>query len=126
MPQDKPPPPTAVGMAPEMFAKAADVSRETMDRLLAMDAVLLDWSARHNLIARSTIPDRWSRHYLDSVQLVPLLPEGIKRLTDIGSGAGFPGLILAAMLENDGVEVTLVESVGKNVISFGPPVKLWD
>ncbi|MBL4619470.1 MAG: 16S rRNA (guanine(527)-N(7))-methyltransferase RsmG [Marinicaulis sp.] len=100
-------------MTPSEFATAANVSRETMDRLLGMDRVLIDWSERHNLIARSTIKDRWHRHYLDSAQLVPLLPEGIKSIVDMGAGAGFPGLVLAAMLAEKDVLVTLIESTGK-------------
>ena len=100
-------------MTPEEFERAANVSRETMERLNAMDGVLLDWSTRHNLIARSTIEDRWERHYLDSAQLAPLLPTGAKTLVDIGSGAGFPGLVLAAMLMEKDVHVTLIESTGK-------------
>jgi 16S rRNA (guanine527-N7)-methyltransferase len=100
-------------MTPEEFAAAANVSRETFQRLKAMDEVLLDWSTRHNLIARSTIEDRWRRHYLDSAQLVPLLPDGVKTIADLGSGAGFPGLVLAAMLAEKDVHVTLIESTGK-------------
>ena len=98
-------------MTPEEFAAAANVSRETMDRLLAMDRVLIDWSSRHNLIARSTIEDRWHRHYLDSAQLEPLIDTGAKSIVDMGSGAGFPGLIVAAMRPD--VKVTLIESTGK-------------
>jgi 16S rRNA (guanine527-N7)-methyltransferase len=100
-------------MTPEEFAAAANVSRETMDRLHAMDRVLIDWSGRHNLIARSTIKDRWHRHYLDCAQLLPLLPKGVKSIVDMGAGAGFPGLVLAAMLAPDRVAVTLIESTGK-------------
>ena len=100
-------------MTPEEFANAANVSRETMARLDAMDRVLIDWSERHNLIARSTIKDRWERHFLDSAQLEPLLPKGIKTIVDMGSGAGFPGLVLAAMLAEKNVSVTLIESTQK-------------
>ena len=100
-------------MTPEEFANAANVSRETMARLDAMDRVLIDWSERHNLIARSTIKDRWERHFLDSAQLEPLLPKGIKTIVDMGSGAGFPGLVLAAMLAEKTVSVTLIESTQK-------------
>ena len=82
---------------PEDFAAEYDVSRETLDRLKAFDAVLLDWSSRHNLVARSTLPERWERHYRDSGQLYTLIPPGAKTLVDMGSGAGFPGLVLAAM-----------------------------
>lgn len=100
-------------MTPEEFAAAADVSRETLARLKEMDRVLTDWSTRHNLIARSTMDDRWERHYLDSAQIVPHLPQGVKRLADLGSGGGFPGLVLAAMLAEKNVHVTLIESTGK-------------
>ena len=100
-------------MTPDEFAAAANVSRETLNRLLEMDRVLMEWSSRHNLIARSTIEERWRRHYLDSAQIAPLLPPGIRRLVDLGSGAGFPGLVLAAMLAEKDVGVTLIESTGK-------------
>lgn len=98
---------------PDDFAGEFGVSRETMDRLAAYDAVLLDWASRHNLIARSTIEDRWDRHYRDSAQLFALLPPKAKTLVDLGSGAGFPGLVLAAMGAADGLKTTLVESTGK-------------
>ncbi|MHA7873113.1 MAG: 16S rRNA (guanine(527)-N(7))-methyltransferase RsmG [Hyphococcus sp.] len=78
-----------------------------------MDRVLMDWSARHNLIARSTIEDRWRRHYLDSAQIAPLIPDDAKSIVDLGSGAGFPGLVLAALLAEKDVCVTLIESTGK-------------
>jgi 16S rRNA (guanine527-N7)-methyltransferase len=98
---------------PPDFAREYDVSRETLRRLLAYDATLLDWSSRMNLVARSTIEDRWERHYRDSAQLFALIPERAKTVVDIGSGAGFPGLVLAAMGEGRGLAVTLVESIGK-------------
>ncbi|WP_425410501.1 16S rRNA (guanine(527)-N(7))-methyltransferase RsmG [Hyphococcus sp.] len=98
-------------MTPEDFLAETDVPRETLNRLNVMDRVLMEWSERHNLIARSTIKDRWRRHFLDSAQVAPLLPPGAKRLADLGSGAGFPGLVLAAMLPD--LKVTLIESTGK-------------
>ncbi|NNL87485.1 MAG: 16S rRNA (guanine(527)-N(7))-methyltransferase RsmG [Marinicaulis sp.] len=95
------------------FAAAAAVSPAAMARLEAMDAVFLDSASRHNLVARSTIPERWSRHYLDSAQLAALLPAGISTIVDLGSGAGFPALVLAAMLAEKDVHVTMIESTGK-------------
>ncbi|MGE3282073.1 MAG: 16S rRNA (guanine(527)-N(7))-methyltransferase RsmG [Alphaproteobacteria bacterium] len=69
--------------------------------------LLKTWSARINLIASSTLADPWRRHFLDSAQLFPLIPAGAESLVDLGSGAGFPGLVLAIM----GVPgVELVES----------------
>jgi 16S rRNA (guanine527-N7)-methyltransferase len=100
-------------MTPEDFLATTNVPRGTMDRLEAMDRVLIDWSQRHNLIARSTIKDRWQRHFFDSAQLVPLLPTTTKTIVDMGSGAGFPGLVLAAMLAEKNVAVTLVEATQK-------------
>lgn len=100
-------------MSAEDFARATGVSRETLERLERYDALLIDWNARHNLVARSTIDDRWRRHFLDSAQLYPLLGAGARTLVDLGSGAGFPGLVLAAMAANEGLHVTLVESTGK-------------
>jgi len=97
---------------PADFAAEFGVSRETMARLEAFDASLLDWSGRHNLIARSTLEDRWDRHFRDSAQLYRLIPPDARRLVDLGSGAGFPGLVLAAM-GAPRLEVTLVESIGK-------------
>ncbi len=98
---------------PDEFAAEYGVSRETFDRLKAYDAVLLDWSSHHNLIARSTIEERWERHYRDSAQLHAFLPADAKTLVDLGSGAGFPGLVLAAIGAPRGLQVALVESIGK-------------
>lgn len=89
------------------FQAEISVSRETLDRLIAYDEVLRKWQPRINLVGPSTLPDAWRRHFLDSAQLYPLLPEDTRCLVDLGSGAGFPGLVLAMM----GVpEVHLVES----------------
>jgi len=76
-------------------------------RLEAYAALLLEWSRRINLVAASTLPDLWQRHFIDSAQLFPLVPQTAQRLVDLGSGAGFPGLVLA-ILGVPGVE--LIES----------------
>jgi 16S rRNA (guanine527-N7)-methyltransferase len=96
---------------PEDFARETGVSRETLARLKAYADLLLDWSARHNLVAKSTLPDLWRRHMWDSAQLAPLIPENATTLADLGSGAGFPGLVLAAM--RPGLAITCHESTGK-------------
>ena len=100
-------------MTPDEFAAAANVSHETMERLKRYDEALLDWSARQNLVARSTIEDRWRRHFLDSAQLYPLIPAEANTLADMGSGAGFPGLVLAAMGAERGLKGFLLESTKK-------------
>ncbi|HVR65523.1 MAG TPA: 16S rRNA (guanine(527)-N(7))-methyltransferase RsmG [Verrucomicrobiae bacterium] len=92
---------------PEDFAAATGVSRETIARLSAYAALLVKWQARINLVSASTLGELWRRHLLDSAQLLPLLPEGTASLIDLGSGAGFPGLVLAIL----GIpEVHLIES----------------
>jgi 16S rRNA (guanine527-N7)-methyltransferase len=108
--------------APTDLAAEFNVSRETMARLEAFDACLLDWSVRHNLIARSTIEDRWDRHFRDSAQLFALIPKTARTLVDLGSGAGFPGLVLAA-LGAPRLQVTLVESIGKKAAFLSAAVE---
>ena len=100
-----------MSFGPNEFAAKADVSRETLARLKAYADLLTDWSARHNLVAKSTLPDLWHRHIWDSAQLAPLLPPDTRTLADLGSGAGFPGLVLAAMRPD--IAVTLHEATTK-------------
>jgi len=99
---------------PEDFAAQTGVSRETLARLKAYADVLADWNARHNLVAKSSLPDLWHRHFWDSAQLLPLIPEPARTLADLGSGAGFPGLVLAAMRPN--LAVTLHEATTKKCL----------
>jgi 16S rRNA (guanine527-N7)-methyltransferase len=94
-------------LTPEAFQAETGVSRETLDRLQRYADALVRWQARINLVAPATLPDLWRRHMLDSAQLLPLIPAGARRLIDLGSGAGFPGLVLAIL----GVpEVHLIEA----------------
>jgi len=85
----------------------ADVSRETLERLELFITLLGKWNRRINLVAPATLSDAWQRHVVDSAQIFPLLPSETRILVDLGSGAGFPGLVLAIL----GIpEVHLVES----------------
>jgi len=86
------------------FAEIFPVSRETLTRLEAYAGLLIGWSARINLVGRDTLADLWRRHFLDSAQLGPLVPDNARSLIDLGSGAGFPGLVLAILGVN-GVEL---------------------
>jgi 16S rRNA (guanine527-N7)-methyltransferase len=89
------------------------VSRETTDRLDRFVAELLAWQPRINLIASSTVPTLWTRHIADSLQLLALAPQA-KTWVDFGTGAGFPGLVLAcALAGTPGACVHLVESSTK-------------
>ena len=90
-----------------------DVSRETLTRLDAFVDLLLAWQRQTNLIADSTIPHLWTRHVADSLQLLELAADA-KIWVDLGSGGGFPGLVLAcALADSPGRHVHLVESIGK-------------
>ncbi len=89
------------------FQKNTNVSRETMARLEAYADLLLKWQVRINLIGPRTIPDLWTRHFWDSAQLADHIPEDANVLVDLGSGAGFPGLVLAILT---GLETHLIES----------------
>lgn len=88
---------------------AGPVSRETFDRLKALEASFLSWARRINLAAESTLGDVWDRHILDSAQILPLAP-GARRWLDLGSGGGFPGLVIAILLKERGGSIDLVES----------------
>ncbi|MEM9706581.1 MAG: 16S rRNA (guanine(527)-N(7))-methyltransferase RsmG [Pseudomonadota bacterium] len=103
-------------MTPETFAAKTGASRETLERLKAFDALLVERAAIHNLVSRSTLPDRWERHFYDSAQLIDRIPKSAKEILDLGSGAGFPGLVIAAFLVDRDGSVTLVESKEKKCV----------
>jgi len=87
----------------------APVSRETSARLDRFVALLLTWQEHTNLIARSTVPVIWTRHVADSLQLLKLAPSA-RTWADLGSGGGFPGIVLAcALAETPGAMVHLIE-----------------
>lgn len=93
--------------------ETAVVSRETQKRLAAFEAEFLKWAARINLVAPSTLKDSRQRHIDDSAQILELAPD-TKTIIDLGSGGGFPGLVLAILLaETQEAKVHLVESNGK-------------
>ena len=95
----------------EGFQAAFGVSRETMARLERHLALLDQWNPRINLVSRASLADAWTRHFADSAQLWRLRPAGTRVWLDLGSGAGFPGLVVAAMAaDSEPLEAHLVES----------------
>lgn len=89
-----------------------DVSRETEARLTALDQAIRKWNPAINLVSPATINDLRSRHFLDSAQLMSRLPPTAKTWLDVGTGGGFPGLVVAihAADTQPGLKVTMVES----------------
>jgi 16S rRNA (guanine527-N7)-methyltransferase len=105
---------------PEAFAEAFGVSRETLDRLATYEALLKSWQKAVNLVSPATLDDIWHRHIADSAQLLALAPERASVWVDVGSGAGFPGLVLAILLaERGGVRMVLVESDTRKAAFLG-------
>jgi|SRR5579864_1975860 len=102
----------AVPFGPDEFIQKVPVSRETLDRLKIHVDLLRDWSARHNLVSRRSLEDVWRRHIWDSAQLAAFVPQDAAEIVDLGSGAGFPGLVLATLLR-DRASVTLYEATRK-------------
>jgi len=101
---------------PEELAAAVPVSRETLAHLKLYASMLTDWNERQNLVSSNSLNDLWRRHFLDSAQLVELIPATAVSLVDLGSGAGFPGLVLAEMLRDRAeFRAVLYESIGKKV-----------
>jgi 16S rRNA (guanine527-N7)-methyltransferase len=111
-------------MTPEEFLQALqglapDVSRETISRLETYATLLRKWQKAINLVSGATLDDLWRRHFLDSAQLLPLLAPaeaGDGGVTDLGSGAGFPGLVLAIL---SGRPTRLVESDQRKAAFLG-------
>ena len=88
-----------------------DVSRETRARLERYEAILLHWQRRMNLISETSVGAVWTRHFLDSAQLAPLLPaDADAHIVDAGSGAGFPGMVLGILERR---RISLVEANAK-------------
>lgn len=108
---DVPDMPDMIGSADE-FAAAFSVSRETVARLVAYQALLGKWQKSINLVGSATLQHFWQRHVVDSAQILAHAPPTAQTWLDLGSGAGFPGLVLAIILAetNPRARVHMVES----------------
>ncbi len=103
---------TLISKDSDQFCHLFDVPRETIEKLSLFEILLTKWNKTINLVAPSTIPNIWHRHFIDSAQLFAHKPATAHTWLDIGSGAGFPAVVLAILSQNteNPVEFTLVES----------------
>ncbi len=90
------------------FVKSLNVSRETLSGFYEYNNLLSKWNEKINLVSKSTLVDIWERHFLDSGQIIKHVEASGKRWVDVGSGAGFPGLVVALLLRDRKVECNLV------------------
>lgn len=105
----------SAGEQREAFRLAFNVSRETLAKFDLYAGMLEEWQAKMNLVAPSTLPHLWERHFHDSAQLYELIPPKAGSLIDIGSGGGFPGMVMGLMAEasNRPLGIHLIEATRK-------------
>jgi 16S rRNA (guanine527-N7)-methyltransferase len=102
-----------------------DVPRETWMALEPFVAALERWQAKTNLVAPTTLPELWTRHIADSLQLLPLAPAGALTWIDLGSGGGFPAIpVAAALKQRPGFHMHLVESVQRKAAFLREAIRL--
>ncbi len=99
------------------FCSGEEWARSLFADLVAFQDLLQRWQKVQNLVSRETLNMFWTRHALDSLQLLAHLPTGVKRIVDVGSGGGFPAIPMAAALRDRGVDIHLVDS-NRRKVSF--------
>ena len=102
----------------DTFNRFIRVSRETIRSLSKYEDMLIKANSKLNLIGNSTIDQIWIRHFLDSVQVIDFIDKNSKTLVDLGSGAGFPGLVLAIVCKDRKIplKIKLIEKSSKKII----------
>ena len=90
------------------FVKSLNVSRETLNGFYEYETLLSKWNEKINLVSKNTLVDIWERHFLDSGQIIKHVEASGKRWVDVGSGAGFPGLVIALLLRDRKIDCNLV------------------
>ncbi len=94
------------------------VSCETSPDLKSYQTILFEWQKKFNLVSKNSLNDAWVRHFLDSAQICEYIPNNAKEMADFGSGAGFPGLVVAVLTKNRTpyLNITLIESIKKKTL----------
>lgn len=102
----------------ENFCSKYNVSRETYNKLKTYQHLLEEWQAKFNLVSNNTLDTAWERHFLDSVQLFKYIPKDAQIMYDFGSGAGFPGMVLAIMAHEKTpyLKINLIEATSKKTL----------
>lgn len=102
-------------MTPDEFAARAPIHPDSLSDYRVWESLLRKWNARINLVAPNSLPYFWSRHALDSAQILPFIPDTAHTIVDFGSGAGFPGLAVAIEAKQSKRDqiVHFIESSGK-------------
>ncbi|MGE0251120.1 MAG: 16S rRNA (guanine(527)-N(7))-methyltransferase RsmG [Dongiaceae bacterium] len=111
-------------ISPNKVAQLLNVSRGTLEKFFTYEQLLKKWNSKINLVSASTLDDFWGRHILDSGQLIHHLPPHTRILVDLGSGAGFPGMVLAIMgvqevhlIEADAKKCAFLENVSRETLT---------
>ena len=102
----------------DTFSRFTQVSRETITSLKKYEKCLIESNKTLNLVGKSTINDVWIRHFLDSSQVIDFIDKNSKNVIDLGSGAGFPGLIVAILAKDRKIpiKVNLIEKSKKKAL----------
>ena len=102
----------------DTFSRFTQVSRETITSLIKYEKILIESNKKLNLIGKTTINDIWNRHFLDSAQVIDFINKNDKTLVDIGSGAGFPGLVISIVAKDKKIplKIRLIEKSPKKII----------
>ena len=108
------------------FCDTYNVSRETFDLLKVYEISLHEWQKKFNLVSNASLQNSWERHFVDSAQLYELIPQEAKLVVDFGSGAGFPGMVLAVMAlkKTPYLKFKLIESIGKKTLYLNEVKKI--
>ena len=95
------------------FSRFSQVSRETINSLIKYEHLLIKTNKGLNLIGKSTLNSIWHRHFLDSMQVIDFIDKNYKSLVDIGSGAGFPGLVLSIIAQDRKIplKIKLIDNI---------------
>ncbi|MDC3092375.1 16S rRNA (guanine(527)-N(7))-methyltransferase RsmG [Paracoccaceae bacterium] len=107
------------------FVKSLNVSRETLNDFYEYKTLLAKWNEKINLVSKNTLVGIWERHFLDSGQIIKNVEASGKRWVDVGSGAGFPGLVVALLLRDRKIncDLVLVEKNPKKVFFLNEVIR---